>query len=773
MRKLLLLTLCLSSFIGLAQNGKPKLALVLSGGGAKGLAHVGVLKAMEEAGIRPDFIAGTSMGSIVGGLYAIGYSPHEIDSILRVIDWDQVLSNKMPLNYIAFEEKEYYDRYLVNFPLVDYRPKIGTGLIRGQRLNELMHFYFWPALQYEHFDEFPIPFRCVATNVGTGDPMVFESGSLPSALRASMAIPTAFTAVKRDSTLLVDGGVVNNFPVELAQEWGADYVIGVNVGAQLKPELPDNMPEILMTLSMIPANKKLSEQAKTCDIYIEPNLQSYDAASFGDALEIMAVGDSTGNLYGDEFKALGRTIGRTAEFSKIGSTEKAITIKEIEIKGNRIFSNELILNKLKIVAGQTILRQDLLMGLRRVYGINGLKEVDYEIYRNEEDAFVLKLDILEREQNYLYAGLHVDNIFGSGLSLNFTSRDLLGKESRSVFALDFSANPRFRFDYYKYLQQYKRWAFNFRYDYGALQIPSYTEGELRNIRISFTSRLHAMLMSTQSLKESYAGGIFFQNSRSRIRIGSDIPDGLQSSVQRDYGFRLMHTANDLNDRNYPNQGGESLLIINTYLGTRQSVRLEDGVDSVALNFQSGQSAPVYLDEVELENLARKLNPGVYMDVMVSARYFINIRPKIQWIPFYAVGLTIGGGAPNSVVSSFRLGGIPRVQQSDIRVMGLQFGEVISPNFSLLGIQLQHVLWDDLYLRYGFNLLAHHPYRSLKDWGSILASADYQSFTGLAGFGAELRLRTFFGPVSAGLSSNNLDWQARFYLGLGFSFNYSD
>jgi NTE family protein len=148
-------------------------------------------------------------------LYALGYSAHEIDSIIRRVDWDQVLSNSVPLNYIAFEEKEYYDRYLLGFPIQGYKVQIGSGLIRGQMLSEIMHYNLWPAVQYESFDDFPIPFRCLATNVGAGESVIFSGGSLPAALRASMAIPTAFTAIDRDSTLLVDGCVLNNFPAEV------------------------------------------------------------------------------------------------------------------------------------------------------------------------------------------------------------------------------------------------------------------------------------------------------------------------------------------------------------------------------------------------------------------------------------------------------------------------------------------------------------------------------------------------------------------------------
>lgn len=772
MPRYLISFLLLFSF-SLSAQEQPKLGLVLSGGGAKGLAHVGVLKAMEEAGLRPDFIAGTSMGSIVGGLYAIGYSATEIDSILRSVDWDRVLSNKMPLNYIAFEEKEYYDRYLVEFPVVDRKLKVGTGLIRGQRLSELMHLYFWPALQYDNFDQFPIPFRCVATNVGTGESEIFKDGPLPTALRSSMAIPTAFTAVNRDSSLLVDGGVLNNFPVELAEEWGVDYIIGVNVGAKLNPDLPESMPEILMTLSMIPASKKLEKQAQNCDIYIQPELDQYDAASFGDAREIMAVGDSTGQSYLPAMRQLAEKIGAPRKAMHMGQTEKAITIQQITIEGNHIFSDDLILKKLGISPGQTILRHDLQQGLRRVYGINGFKSIDYEISKAADGTNELHLRLLEKEQNYFYAGLHADNIFSAGLSINFTSRNLLGEESRSVFALDLSKNPRFRFDHYQYLQQYKRWAFNFRYDYGALQIPSYSNGDLRNILISFSHKMHAILMSTQSLKESYGGGIFYENSRSRIRIGSDIPEGLESSIQENYGFRLTHTANDLNDRNFPESGGESILILNTYLGTTQTVRLEDGVDSIALGSQSIGGVTEYLNAQELKDLADHLNPGVYMDVLVSARYYRGIRPKLQWVPYYAVGLSLGSGEANSVVNAFRLGGLQRVAINDVRVLGIQFGEIVSPNFALVGIQIQEIFWEDFYLRYGINGLAYHPYRSLKQWGEMFANGDYNALEHTLGMGAEFSWRTFFGPMSVGFSTNSSDWKARYYLGLGFSFNYSD
>jgi len=767
--KLLILLSCASA---LSAQNKPKLGLVLSGGGAKGMAHIGVIKAMEQAGLRPDYIAGTSMGAIVGGLYSLGYSANEIDSIIRKVDWDLVLSNSAPLNYIAFEEKEYFDRYLVGVPLKGFKVQIGSGLIRGQMLSELMHYHLWPAVQYESFDDFPIPFRCLATDVGAGKTVTFKEGSLPTALRASMAIPTAFTAIEGDSTLLVDGGVLNNFPAEVVKEMGADYIIGVNVGTNLQKDLPRSMPDILMALSMIPSTRKLDEQMQLCNIYIEPALGKFTAASFLDAEKILRIGDSTGQWYKGVFEKLAKEIGMQREPFSMGKVNTVIKVDSIDMRGNTIFSDELILKKLDISKGQFVKRDDLELGIRRVYGINGFENIDYQII-TKEGKNTLRLVMREKARSNIFASLHADNIFSAGLTLNYTTRELLGSESRSIFAVDISRNPRFRFDYYKYLKQSKRLAFNLRYDYGALQLPSYTDGELSDISISYTHRISAGFLSTQSLKESYAGGVFFENSLSRLRLGSSVNDGLRSSTQRNYGLRLSHTSNDLNDRNFPTKGGESLVILNGYLRTDLSVRFKEGVDSIILQSQGISTVGLSLSETELNALAEVLNPGVYTDIMWTIRKYRTLNEQWQLNPYAAFGLSLGLGEENSIVQNFRLGGMQRVDIRDIRVLGLQFGEINTANFALFGLQSQHILFKNLFIRGGLNGLAYHNYLPLSAWGQMLSGQRGGDFDLLLGIGVETTLRTFFGPISVGLSTNNRDRQLRYYVGLGFSFNYSD
>ena len=233
MRKIVFIILLAIVFAPVVMARK-KVAVVLSGGGAKGTAHIGALKVMEEAGIPIDYIVGTSMGAIVG-LYSIGYTAHQLDSMVNKQDWAFLLSDKLLPDEQTFMQKEQAGMYQLSFPFSIGKGKkfVGGGVINGQNLSnlftELTVGYNVPL----DFNDFPIPFACVATNVVNGEAVIFHQGLLDEAMRASMAIPAVFTPVRMDSMVLVDGGMVNNFPVNIAYEMGADVVIGIDVQSPL------------------------------------------------------------------------------------------------------------------------------------------------------------------------------------------------------------------------------------------------------------------------------------------------------------------------------------------------------------------------------------------------------------------------------------------------------------------------------------------------------------------------------------------------------------
>jgi NTE family protein len=207
---------------------RPKIGVVLSGGGAKGLAHIGVLKVLEELDLRPDYITGVSMGALVGGLYALGYSAEELDSIANDIDWKESFADKLLYNQVRINVKNDYKDYQIHLTGNDFN-EVGLpiGVVDGRLISELLSGLSWGSIGTNDFDDYPIPFRCIATDIVSGKPIMFSSGNIAQAMRASMAIPTAFTPVVIDTLLLVDGGVVNNFPVKECFDMGADIVIGV------------------------------------------------------------------------------------------------------------------------------------------------------------------------------------------------------------------------------------------------------------------------------------------------------------------------------------------------------------------------------------------------------------------------------------------------------------------------------------------------------------------------------------------------------------------
>lgn len=755
------------------ESEKPKLGLVLSGGGARGVAHIGIIKAMEEAGLRPDYIAGTSMGSIIAALYASGYSAEQMEEVILEINWDQILSNKVPLNYISYEEKEYYDRYLVGIPInKKLKPELGSGLLHGQMLTEVLQHYFWTSLQYENYDDFPIPYRCVATDVNTARAIVFQDGPLPKALRSSMAIPSVFTAVDFDTTLAVDGGVVDNFPVDIVREMGADYIIGVNVGASSTGEAPDDLGSIMMALATIPSQEFLAEHIADCDIYIQPDISAYSSSSFTKSPEILEFGLQQGKLYEKQFRDLAQKMGMSKPVYKLDAISKPIVIHSITNSGNALFSNVLIEKKLGLALGDTVYREEVEEAIRRVYGINGFDKVDYEIMMREDGTADLRLKMTERLPFQLYASVHADNIFSEGIVLNFTARDLLGKESRSIFAVDISANPRFRFDYYKYLNVNKKFALNFRYDFAREQIPVYEEGKPEDIQQNRLNRLELNVLNTQSLTSSFSIGGFYENLKSSSRFNKIAPEAIDGSVEEYYGLRFSWNRNSLNDRNFATRGSETEVIIDNYLKSYGAFEYADGVDSVGIPIDNSGGVE-YFTISELDEFVRESLPGYYAKLLFNHLSFIPVSKSLSLVPRATVALTIGENSSSDIYDGFKLGGWQRVWRDDIRVLGLQFNEFNANNVGVVGLKLQHLFFENLFVRYGADLMGYYNYVPLSELDTEFSFNTLIQENLIFGYGAELTYRTILGPISGGISFNTIDRHPRYYFAMGFSFNYSD
>ena len=318
-RKLLLLViaLLLSDFAHAQQDDKPagrkKVGVVLSGGGAKGMAHIGVLKVLERAGIPVDVITGTSMGSIIGGLYAIGYNANSLDSVVRKQDWGYVITDREDLRNLSLSDRHKRFTYVFSTSLSSRKNASDGGIIKGKNLAELFAQLctgYTDSLDFSK--DLKIPFACVATNIIDNSEVDFHSGRLPQAMRASMAIPAAFSPVRLGEMVLVDGGLKNNYPADIAREMGADIIIGVTV--QGKAKTADDIKGTLGVLGQIVdvnCKNKVEENLALTNLHLQVNTTGYNSASFNDAAidTLIRRGEEEAMRHWDELVCLKQEIG--------------------------------------------------------------------------------------------------------------------------------------------------------------------------------------------------------------------------------------------------------------------------------------------------------------------------------------------------------------------------------------------------------------------------------------------------------------------------------
>lgn len=301
-------------------KGRKKVAVVLSGGGAKGMAHIGALRVIEKAGIPIDIITGTSMGSIVGGLYAIGYDAHRLDSMVRVQDWSFLLTDKLEAHSPLLDNRERQNTYFLTKTLTLSKNKITNkpgGMIEGRNLDKLFNRLTAGYRDSIDFNSLPIPFACVATNIVDNSEYVMHSGFLSEAMRSSMAIPGVFSPVRKDSMVLVDGGLRNNFPVDIARQMGADVVIGVTVQEDLKEAYElKSTSDVLMQIVNINCKNKYDENLAMTDVPICVNTSGYSSASFtASAIDtLMKRGEEAAVEQWDKLMELKRIIGIDSTF---------------------------------------------------------------------------------------------------------------------------------------------------------------------------------------------------------------------------------------------------------------------------------------------------------------------------------------------------------------------------------------------------------------------------------------------------------------------------
>ena len=447
---LLLVALFLFSFQNsLAQEQKrPKIGLVLSGGGAKGFAHIGVLKVIEEAGIKIDYIGGTSMGAVIGGLYASGYNATQIDSIFHKVNFDELLNDYIPRSAKSFYEKRNDESYALSLPFSNFKVGIPQALSKGLYNFNLLSRLTRHVRQVNDFNQLPTPFLCIGTNIETGQQVLLNKGNLAQAMLASAAFPTLFTPVEIDGQLLIDGGVANNFPVDEVKNLGADLIIGVDVqdGLWDKNQLK-NATKILVQITNLHSIEQMKNKIKGTDIYITPDIKNFGVLSFDRGREIIQRGEEAAFAVYEKIKTLS-TDQNYFKKPRLSVYKDSVKLAQINTTKLRKYTNDYVFGKLGFKPKTPITYSHLESGINTLLATENFHSISYS-FKNNEQGEDLELQLAENPiYTYLKLGLHYDELFKSGILVNITHKNTLFKNDLASLDIILGDNFRYNLDYY-------------------------------------------------------------------------------------------------------------------------------------------------------------------------------------------------------------------------------------------------------------------------------------------------------------------------------------
>ena len=598
---------------------RKKVGVVLSGGGAKGFAHIGVLKVLEEAGIPIDYIAGTSMGAVVGGLYSVGYSADMIDSLVQIQDWNHLMLDEVKRKHVPASQKNNYNKYVVSLPFnLPFDDKSGgvtlpPGVFTGQNIYSL---FLNTTIGFQgdiNFDDLPIPFGCVSADVRTGEEIVMRKGDLAVAIRASMAIPGMFTPVEKDDLLLIDGGLVNNYPVDLVRSMGADIVIGsiFPIEEEVIEQSKGSISEITQQIWNFIGLDKRNSNVEDTDILIRPDIYPYGMLDFQrpgiDTIitrGVKAAMSSWDDLM-DLKKSLQIDENNMHSYRKSNAYIKLDTliINSVSIEGIPQNETNHLYRWINNVDDK-VTRDELDEIIAKIYGSGMFSKVHYRL--EGDNPFDLIFNVEVKESNRLNLGIHFDSNDMAAILAN--TRISLNSSLNSMFDITtrLSRDPYLMIDYSINSGIFYKGGINYKISRNDLSI--YERGELSYIMGLRKNALNLVF------SEFYFGNLML-HLRAQMEhfhfykaLGStNEPPQSVTNDQLYFNYQLNGVFDNLNQVYFPTSG--------QYFSFQYSIHTDNFV-------QLNEQTPTNIVDMKFFkpiSLSRK----VYITPRIAARYIIN------------------------------------------------------------------------------------------------------------------------------------------------------
>ncbi len=671
---------------------RPKVGLVLSGGGAKGLAHIGVLKAIDSAGLKVDYITGTSMGAIIGAMYAIGYSGVEIENIARDLDWNELLSGKPKFKNISIESKNEYENYALEIPFEHFKPKSFTGFIEPQEIWLKFSEIFFPVYDVKDFHQFPIPFQCVATDLSNGKAVVLSKGEIVKAIRSSMAIPGAFSAVSHENTKLVDGGIVRNFPVQDVVKMGADFVIGVNLFSGLSHSSSMRSAfDVMYQITNYRDADDLIKEKQICDMIIEPQVEQFTAASFESSDSIITIGNQSGEDFYVLFKQLADSLNKEPDSIQMKRRpgKSSVKIDEIGFEGLNKTSLSMLEHNLNLKKGTYYTPQQINAAFRGAYSTGYYRVLQYELIPLDTTGVKLNCIVEEAPMSSLKVGLSYHTFTNAALQLNYEWKNLVGERSLSQVKSAISESTSIQLQHIQYLgKRYNRY-FDTYYYANRYKIPVYENATLHHqfstLYIQFG--LYYGHILGRNFETRVGGGYEYMKFRPSISGNTFSKGDVQNSF-----LNLQLRYNSLDRKFLPTKGITAEL---------------DGLIGFNRDYYLRTSSSYSYDP----ELYKK---DTYYRILFRFEGYQSVHPRLSMLGKLYTAQSYRQYSP--AFNHFMLGGAYSFMSHHIPFLGLNEGQLFVNSATIAQVGLQWRMYGELYglLRSNIGLFNYEDFKSLKD-----------------------------------------------------------
>ena len=692
---------------------RPKVGLVLSGGGAKGFAHIGVLKVIEEAGLPIDYIGGTSMGSIIGGLYSIGYSPKMMQQIVEEQNWDAIMSDAIPQKYISIDDKMHDRHYLATFPLRNKKIQMKSSIYDGEMINLLLARFTSPVYKIRNYDELSVPFLCVAADLESSDAYEMTKGNLQRSIRASMSIPFYFSPVEVDGRLLIDGGLRNNFPVPNVRQKGVDIIIGVDVQRDFHKKDELNSMSTIMDQIILMADIDAYKRAKEdVDVYIKPNLAQYGMMDFNHYDSIIALGERAAREKLPQLKRLADSINNISDYKRERPDIKpldTVYVVSLKIEGVGEENTSFIRKSFAKHYPTTMSLKDIETSIMRICATGYYKNIWYE-FRPAAKGVNLVLHCEEKEEETVSIAAHYDTDYGIGILTNITFKNVLNFPKRSTLSADINIaeDPYFKLRLHSNISQ--------KFKYGtdlsviSLFMNQYDDDVINNSYSIQDNKLDLFMEFMPNLERQLRAGVVANYVHLRDN--------------------LIHVV-DSDDYDFI-----------TYAYLNYHIDNEDSPTFVSRGWKLNVNGKYILPVIKLEDGSRMRNSLVLRCDLDGA---IAVGDKNSLKLGAALGMSIGKNEPPTVYKFF-LGGQSYMKYFDniISFDGLKFTQLYGNHIALGKISWQYNFYKNVYVIAKLN-------------GGYIANSYDAWFVDdnfVLGCGLTLGLETMAGPVEFSVMGSN-------------------